>query len=117
MAALSRETTHRTGSEAVAAATGAPARCAAWRSSVGYAARDGPGDAPRELAALRVAVGYLDSGNYSRGRQVLFPRLIRWPTGRSAGGRAAGILLEARGEPCHAVERVSRFSTRRSVDE
>ena len=44
MAALSRETTHRTGSEAVAAATGAPARCAAWQSSVGYAARDGPGD-------------------------------------------------------------------------
>jgi hypothetical protein len=44
MAALSPETTHRTGSEAVAAATGAPARCAAWQSSVGYAARDGPGD-------------------------------------------------------------------------
>lgn len=41
---LSPQTTHKKGSEAVAAATGPPARCGASRSSVDYAARGGPGD-------------------------------------------------------------------------
>ena len=36
---LSQATTHKTGSEAVAAATGAPERCVASRSSVDYVAR------------------------------------------------------------------------------
>ena len=38
------ETTRNTDSAAVASATDAPERCAAWRSSVGYAAPGGPGD-------------------------------------------------------------------------
>ena len=44
MPTLSPETTRKKGSEAVAAATGAPERCAASQSSADYVARGGRGD-------------------------------------------------------------------------